>query len=616
MSATARTRYGIELQVSLIAPYLVHGVDPGRHGLDATLLRNHRGDLVLPGTLLAGRIVEAWFTLRADPDNAGLNIENPDEWFGAGGVAGEPQARRARIQVSDLVGLKARTAPEHDISRLAQDEVTGAAESGQLMLIEQQHAAGATVQFTGQWQVWASSAEIDPLCSQLAAALRLQTQLGAYRSIGYGRLDAVAVTAKPMVAVPLEHMAATPVAVRRRYSLQASAPLCVGTSSRRGNVFESADVISGGTLKGCLATMLAQRAGVAALNDLPATGLAANFDALRITHALPTRLGGVRPSPVPVSLALVDDTFKNAWRIATPPDSQQLPNALAFQPDWKRKDSTQASKDQGWGQVERHLRVRTDIDADGRAKESALFAYECVAPPQASAEYPGTEWQFDVDLAGVDAGQREAVWQELDAFFQFGLSPLGKTDAHATVARRDLHETLVKMPGIGELLGLMLVTPSLLFATDCVADKPQHDLLAIYRAAFADLPCPGVAGGVAGALHLSHFFATQRLEGGSYLQRRFQRGSKERQAAYQPYVLTEAGSVFVFHVLNEQAAQKVLHHWCERGLGIPSAMANDPRYGNTWRAHPYLRENGFGEVTTSLGTWPLLNVANSPGAKQ
>lgn len=619
MNAAARTRYGMVMQVTLTAPYLVHGVDPGRHGLDATLLRNHQGHLVLPGTLLAGRIAEAWFTLRADTANSSLGIEDPDEWFGAAGVVGEPQARRARIQVSDLVGPQAQSAPEHDITRLAQDVETGAGAGGQLMLVEQQHAAGAVVHFTGQWRVWATSAEMDRLCTQVAAALRMQTQLGAYRSIGYGRLGEVTVTALPVAAAPLE-AAPSPTATRRRFALQASQPLCVGANSRRGNVFESDDVITGGTLKGCIATMLMQRAGVARLQELPATALAANFDAVRITHALPTPLGGVRPAPLPLSLALVPGqgeagAVKDAWQFAHAPSAEQLPHALAFQPDWKTQVFNKERKVQGWGQVERHLRVRTDIDATGRAKESALFAYECVASPQACEKYPGTEWLFDVDLAGVDAVQREAVWQDLDALFQFGLAPLGKTDAHAVVERRALNESSVQASGVSELIPLLLVTPSLLFATDCIADKPQHDLLAIYRSAFDDLPCGGVNGGVAGALRLSHFFATQRLEGGDYLYRRFQRRSKERPEPYQPYVLTEAGSVFVFQVLSVDAAQKVLRHWCEHGLGIPSTMANHPRYGNTWLAQPYLPENGFGEVVVSSGMWERLEMPNSVGAR-
>ncbi len=59
--------YDIQLKLTLKAPYLVHGNEPGRFGLDATLMRDHNGNLILPGTLIAGRLRDAWAALVIDP---------------------------------------------------------------------------------------------------------------------------------------------------------------------------------------------------------------------------------------------------------------------------------------------------------------------------------------------------------------------------------------------------------------------------------------------------------------------------------------------------------------------------------------------------------------------
>ena len=50
----------IDITVTLKAPWLVHGSEPGRYGLDASMLRNHEGFPILPGSLISGRIRAAW----------------------------------------------------------------------------------------------------------------------------------------------------------------------------------------------------------------------------------------------------------------------------------------------------------------------------------------------------------------------------------------------------------------------------------------------------------------------------------------------------------------------------------------------------------------------------
>src|SRR5437016_90478 len=79
--AMSRQRYALSIDLTLLAPYLVHGVDPGRVGLDAVLLCNYLdlGQPIIPGTLLVGRIRDAWRQIdRLQPDT----MSDPCKWFG------------------------------------------------------------------------------------------------------------------------------------------------------------------------------------------------------------------------------------------------------------------------------------------------------------------------------------------------------------------------------------------------------------------------------------------------------------------------------------------------------------------------------------------------------
>ena len=587
-----RQLHAIEIEITLEAPYLIHGNDPGRYGLDATLLTDHRDRPILPGTLVAGRIVEAWCSLSGQLGNA-----DAATWFGQKGVTGQGGSR-ARLLVDDLVlsqvdGKPVNGKPQGDeLTRIRQNEDTGAVEPGALLIIEQIAAPGAQLQFKGTWRAWATGEEIKTLVPQLQAALRLQTQLGAYRGVGFGRLKSLAVSAKSVQPAPLKLPQGQD---RYRLALSGDAALCVGARSRHGNVFESSDRISGGTLLGAIARMLADRHGAIDL-DAIGTPLAKHFSALRCTQALPAQKGQARPAPLPQSLIAYGDEICDAWPHSRPPP--ELAHSPAFQTDWKGKDYAIATATQGWGKTGRHLRVRTDIDQDGKAKEKSLFAYECVHAPRDDSGNLLTEWLFDLDLSGIaEPEERTEVSQELDELLRHGLFPLGKTDAVMGLqwispgqpgAAPVWKSVIPELSKAGELIPVLLVSDALLFPTTTVADNPDADLLAIYQAAFASL---AEQAGHKGALQLSHFFATQRLEGGKYFKFRF---LDPKNKPYQPWVLTEAGSLFVFKVENAENAKKLLQCWQDQGLGLPEWVKKD--YGDTWQDHPYRPEAGFGEV--------------------
>lgn len=601
----SRRLHTITLRIQLRSPYLVHGTDPGRFGLDATQFIDHLGRPVLPGTLVAGRVAEIW-----RDHHAALGGASPGTWFGSEGIDDGSGQHRARLLVRDLVlQTPHHRAESHgmDASRIRQDDDTGAVRTGHLLLIEQFNLPGQLLDFQGDWLAWADSGEIDTLVNQLRAALLLQTQLGAYRGVGFGRTRLVTVSAAPAT---LGAPWSVPQAIaRQRFALQTDAVLCVGASTLKGNVFSSADYISGGQIKGALARLLLLQTGAPSLGALHTTSLLArHFDALRVTHALPAAPAGGRPMPLPLSLVSHRGHVWDAALLASPPAG--LDEAPAFIVDWKAATYAQAGATQGWPALRRHLRVRTAIQ-QGRALDEKLFAVEGITCLQDDGQ-PAARWLFDIDLSAVPAADHAAMWAELASCVAGGLGPLGKTDAVVQVAplpagdagQADCWPSAnPTSPGTvqpAKPMVLCLVSDALLLPTTAAAASPNQ-LLVAYQAAFDALLALANA---AGCLQLTHHFARQHLAGGEYLQRRFMSARP-----YQPLMLTYAGSVFVFRVADEAAATQVLMRWQQQGLPLPPAVAE--AHGHSWKHQTYLPQHGYGEVALhpAHGFAPLTHSA-------
>ncbi len=581
-----RTLRTLRFDLTLRSPWLVHGTAPTQFGLTDTQMRDHLGNLILPGNLLVGRLRAAWHEMRA----FGLPAEDAGHWFGKAGP--EPD-HRARVWIDDLT----LTTPPEDkplaSARVAIDETSGAAQDAHLLFAEQNHRPGQHLHFCGKWHAALTDDEAKRLEAALQAGLLWHSQFGAQRSVGFGVVLRAAVKAES-ISLPVRP-SHVPQGHRARLVLDITAPICVDTRSLSGNVFVSGDTLSGGTLKGALATQLRTRYG----KPVEALGthnpLARHFNAIRITHAFPAQ-GNARPAALPQSLVEVKGELFDVAALGTPQliDGQ----APGFHHDWKPAVHEIARTCQGWGRTRAHLRVRSAIYGDnhdldgapfdprlaGQAWEDHLFAYECRVADSA------THWLADIHLPdNLDAAECTAIWESLAVLLSEGLGPLGKTDAFAqaqlTLPQPDVWPqrdpaTLVD----GDLIALQLNTAALLFPSSAVADVARPDLFALYRAAFKTLS--------GGALELSHFFASQRMAGGAYLHLRH---FGPRSDKYRPLVLTEPGSVFMLNVLNAAAARSLLNRWQRHGLPLPPAVQD--AHGGSWQDHPYLPQNGYGEIT-------------------
>jgi hypothetical protein len=248
--------------------------------------------------------------------------------------------------------------------------------------------------------------------------------------------------------------------------------------------------------------------------------------------------------------------------------------------DWK--DAGDVNTKFGWPKLTRELRVRTAMDRQRRrAQEAQLFAYEMVVPE-------GRDWYGTVDLSRIPQDARPAVVAQLQSLLSYGLRGLGKTKVSAQV-QTDVSLTPVHTSYANPYDNLWVVTlqtPMLLCDPTLLNETSgNNELFAAYDAAWQD-----ISGGV---IELVRFFASQSLAGG-YQALRFQPNQP-----YNPFLLTDHGSVFVLeaahdHALAQAFVNEVLYH------GLPLPTWAKTRYGEDWRTCPFLPEDGFGEVVVNL----------------
>ncbi len=471
--------------------------------------------------------------------------------------------------------------------RIALNENRHAADEQMMQLLESPIPAGKNVDFVGTITFDAGNETRDFVQYRIIKALRWAGCVGANTSVGFGHLSDLKVD-------PIERTATGTLALEKtgedsiELCLTTDQPLCITETRGAENLFESGIEIPGGVLKGAIASQW-MRPG----HPLPPE-LATYFDRVRVTHARPIQKGNTDlPVTVPLSLGEVAAGYRDFALDPAPPN--ELGEVVAFSRDWKGDPSPLF----GWPKVEKELRVRTAIDrARGRARDKDLFAYEMVRPQ-------GLEWHCTVSLGEVPEAAREAVGSQLLELIRDGIQAVGKTKASlkAKIATPKLHPKYPSKPApsCGKFI-ISLQTAALLVDTQpLTGSRDPKRLLQAYRKVFDEF--------CGDCLQLSHFFVLHRLRGGLYLYKRFQEGrvsSNGQPAPYEPYLLTQAGSVFVLTVESEKeaAAREIVNHWCSFGLDTPKwareRFARAGQDGAHWSNNPYIRQNGCGEIAVNL----------------
>ena len=371
-------------------------------------------------------------------------------------------------------------------------------------------------------------------------------------------------------------------------AIRPESPFCLGGRQFKENLFDSETIISGGVIKGAIAStwrMLLDKGPNCEIIDgfdKKRPELSSCLDKIRITHAFPVdRSSEKRPVVFPHSLVKgVGGTLKD---VALHKEYDMVDGAApAFAVDWKEYDDVFTRF--GWPHVKKELRVRTALCRSYRkAANKQLFAYEMVVPD-------GLEWLATIDLSNVtdatksdieDRRFREAAKSQLIDLLLHGLHGWSKTKSSATVSISECTLDTEPVMVDEEYYIVTLQTPALLIKPGSLDETSgQVQLEAVYNEAWNQLSDNN--------LQLHNFFARQSLAGGYYLHKRF-RGNKE----YYPWLLTDAGSVFVFKATDTEKAKKIIREWLRYGLPLPKDVSKD---GNTWKNCPFIPENGYGEI--------------------
>jgi CRISPR/Cas system CSM-associated protein Csm3 (group 7 of RAMP superfamily) len=612
------------IKLTVTAPVLVHATGMGRPGLDSPTQRDAHGRIILPGTLVHGRVRAALTELAGLID---IPEEGLDPWFGTKEQKRHAEAKR--VVFDDLVcqtqpdGTKAG---DDEIVRISMDPKSGTVAKGMLQIVEAAFLPGTEVTFTGGVRIAApektpEKTGVEDVRKLIEKALRWNTQVGALRTLGFGRITSAELE-KPSVKKKAgaddkapslgEMVALTDRADKGRtltVALRFNQPFCIPDRRLSNNLFESAVIIPGSTIKGAIAAQWRTMAGrEKAIIDEGFDGerseLGRAFHRLRVSHFVPVRVAANgdkparRPVVLPLSLGAAPDN--SLWDMIDAPqdvlfqDPEKGLMAPLFAPDWKPKIEQIADAARGWDATPTDMRIRTSIDHDRRRVTNAeLFAYETVVPDD-------FVWIGEIGLNDPPEGKADdadvnAALSQLQSLLQDGgLWWVGKTKASARVlfdAGRqpvDHISDALKAQGDGPWT-VVLQTPALMLGPGLIEGSGPEALKVAYQAYWRD------ASGGTLELEVDGHWSRQRLWGGPFAANAYQKGQ-----AYRPFVLTEPGAVFRLRAVPEKA--DTARAWLEkhRRQGLPLTGALAAHYGlgtavdDFWLRTPFVPENGYG----------------------
>jgi hypothetical protein len=602
---------GWDVTLTIRGPILTTSSAPLEFGIDAPFARNAAGEYYIAGTLVKGRLKDAWRELH----DTGLGDWDWQTLIGREPKKDDPDwtSERGALQFTDFVYSGSNLdekSEEKIIYRIECDDATGAVSRGQNLMIQTPFQAGGNFPFKGR--VWAIVSEkvAKELDTSLSQGLCWIPGVGADTTVGFGVVSGIAVSRAHDIAHG-EGLENPPAGDIWALAFRPNGPLCVGGKRIAENIFESEAEIPGGVLKGAIADAIlrihdSKARDVSELSNLSTCTmkeLCAEFSDLRFLHAKPAKIvPRKRPSAIPASTARIGSlaTLKDV-ALAT-----ALPNfpAPEFSIDWKYYDD--AEELFGITHVPRELRVRTKIKSDvRRAEDGALFAYRMVVQRAlaASGNIEEYEWLTEVSFSqiGDDERRAKAKAQLADLLSRFGIPGVGKLKTHC--ATSCVKDTLAAASAKTEKKSkattwvITLQTPALLCEVQMIS-AGLSDATAAYEAYWSEV---SKSEGSESKLTLVRHFAQQTLVGGEFLWKQY--SSKK---SYSPLVLTDSGAVFVLEATkNADVTQieKLIGVWESEGLPVAKAVRtklNMAGNANDWDKCPYIPQNGYGEIAVDL----------------
>ncbi len=596
-----RCRYSIQLEI--VAPFLSQSSNPGAYGFDTLQARDSEGKILLPGSLVTGRLREAWEELSdvVGDDCSFDQVPTKKDITSLLGTAPEEgsfEPQRKQLFFSDFQCITEEKTKNAQVrSRIAVDQKRGAVAKGAHIMIEYPFLSGETLTFTGSVRFDAENENrAKQIVDYLRCGLQWIPQFGAFSSTGFGELRKVSIDDGEIVEITKSHKCAGMEILGASFAVifRPESPFCFAKRPAAGNIFMSRSDIPGGAIKGALAITLqrclAQEKDFGKKNELSL--LQENLHFIRFSHAFPSADEGKRPVQSPLSLVKAEQKL---YDIACTQEPLLIDGSPpAFQVDWKER--ADVDKEFGWPEIKTELRVRTAIDrTNKRHLEGSLFASELIVPAELS-------WLGHVDGSQLNPPIREKVMKTLATLLSAGVAGLGKTKSFA---RCRLVEKEKVSPAqatrfferIQENVLIITLQTSALLLDPKELNQAQLQpgaLKKAYTTVWDSLGC--------NLLRLKRFYARQSLSGGTYQSHRFQQGKEN---AVRPFLLTEPGSVFVLEYSQENRAKvkEKVAFWQQAGLPLADPVRNAWGFDDQqplWQQCPFLPENGYGEIAVNL----------------
>jgi hypothetical protein len=576
---------------------------------------------------IKGKLREAWEELKkaaANTEEKSVFQPDTEHWLGkqtGTGDHGSYEPHRGRMLFSDFICTEKPPFEMQKFHRIRINRESGTADEGALITVETPFESGAETCWKGEI-TWTSQSreKAEEVRNQVLTGLRWITAMGAEKTVGFGRL--LRVVCEDFSARENEKFHPPPAPPSGEGSFQDSLPrrgragegesrmglsislkeaLTVGGVKMKDNYMESGSIFSGAIIKGSLAECIRRRlnlgrdAPIGECEEMEDAGLGLLgrwFEKLSFSHAFPSLQKDRRPVCPPLSLLKAGGKIHDAallenWKLFSDGNGKKL--APAFAADWK--DEGDVKRKYGWAEPKILALTRTAIETfSRRAKEEQLYTFEYICPEDEKKRQ--ISWLAEIRLP-EDCPEKEKLSAQLEYVLQGRFDHMGKRQGRIRA------ETVSCTPFIpsGELLreGLTIIclqSDALMLNPNDIPNDIRNgdhaELLKKYGEYWKDIS--------GGAFRLLRFYARQKLAGG-YLGLRF-----PTQEKYSPFLLTQAGSVFVLTDENTGDAEKKCREWLQYGL--PETKWMIQAYGKEgktdWNQCPFIRENGFGEIAVNL----------------
>ncbi|NTW88863.1 MAG: hypothetical protein HGB26_07020, partial [Desulfobulbaceae bacterium] len=502
------------------------------------------------------------------------------------------------------------------------NSITGTSKENFLQIIENCFKTGEIVFWCGVISFFSQSEEATLIAKYLTLGLKWITALGGSKGSGFGRLESVTTELHKTDFSLQQKNDISGLSDGISLHLEFIDDLLIGGITRGTNFIESETVIPGGVIKGSLGRFLNQLCDTVPDTKAISLGnsnvasrfpvLAKYFSVLQFSHAFPVYTAQeLRPVIIPFSAVQTSsgeglDAYYDVALLEKP--SLDINNkAPEFQVNWKNTGNLLGYF--GWASCEIINKTRTAIDPKTRrAKDESLYTFQYLTPLKAGSENEKIKWIANLRFPSLEPPEQEELSAEFIKAIHQGWNVLGKRDSRFrfTVYGRLAQDTLLPQSEAvfdEDIAVVVLQTDALMFDGKAIAANHQKpDLQSIYNDYWEKI--------TEHSCELSRFFARQKFSGG-YLAKRY-----KLYHHYYPFILTEAGSVFVLKINNKEKAEQILQRFQKQGLPLPATITQRvPENREHWELCPFVPENGYGEIRINQHWhWSRLMQVNHEGA--